>query len=361
MKTIKSLTSLILSITLCFLLGSIVANAAELPQYALHIGSGLTVMGTLIPKMNGVALMATPDTTALAAYAGKYEKKLFGALRNALDIANDITVLPGIKNKMRLTKLTVKDGVRVYRETFDAADDDLAYSGRDIETVLLKRDMLINPLKYRSTWMSEAMKPGVNVDDIPFAQFVNAAIMEKLAQEINDNSYLAVSGAGTSVATSFNGLGTILANEIIDAAIVPVATGAITNINAVAKFETMTKSMPVAYRRAGFIHYVSFDVFDKYNEDYRERYKKYTEANTAGEYFIDNTSRKVMIKPCTWMGTSQRIISTPKENLIMGVDGLGDMDKIITDVELELLKYRILFANGYQIRDLGALKVNDQA
>lgn len=361
MKTIKSFTSLILSITLCFLLGSIVANAAEMPQYALHIGTGLTALGAVIPKMNGVAFMATPDTTALTAYAGKYEKALFGILRNALDIANDITVLPGIKNKMKLTKLTVKDGVRTYRETFDAADDDLAYSGRDIETTLLKRDMLINPLKYRSTWMSEVMKPGVNVDDIPFAAFVNKAIMEKLAQEINDNSYSAVLGAGTSVATSFNGLGTIIADEITATNLTPVATGALTNINAVSKFEAMMKAMPVAYRRAGFRIFCSFNSFDLYNEDYREKYKKYLEPNTNGEYFIDNTSRKVQIVPATWMNTSARLIATPKENLLMGVDALGDMDKIITDVELELLKYRILFANGYQIRDLGAIKVNDQA
>lgn len=38
-----------------------------------------------------------PNLTKLSAYAGKYEKKLFSTLINSLDIANDITVYPGIK------------------------------------------------------------------------------------------------------------------------------------------------------------------------------------------------------------------------------------------------------------------------
>ncbi len=336
------------------------------PAIGLATGLGLTAIG-MVPRVAGAAFMATPDTTALSAYAGKYEKALFATLRNSLDIFNDITVIPGIKNTLKLTKLTVKDGVRGYREQFDAADDDLKYSGRDLSVELLKRDILINPLKYRNTFMSEMMKPGVNPDDIPFAKYVTEQTMIKIAQEVNDSAYLAAKGDFSSVAKSFDGLGTIIAAAIAaetataGTGLVPVATGAITNVNAVSKVEQMIKSMPVAYRRAGFEVFMSYDVFDKYNEDYRERYKKYLEANDNGVYTVDNTARKVKIVPATWMGSSQRLISTPKANLLAGVDALGDMDKIHTDVELEILKWRVLFAMGFQIRDLNAIKVNDQA
>jgi hypothetical protein len=37
------------------------------------------------------------------------------------------------------------------------------------------------------------------------------------------------------------------------------------------------------------------------------------------------------------------------------------MDKIHTDLELEIIKWRWIFALGFQIRDLNAIKVNDQA
>ncbi|MFN8406781.1 MAG: hypothetical protein U0X71_04800 [Sphingobacteriaceae bacterium] len=311
--------------------------------------------------------MATPDTTALQAYAGKYKQELFSTLRNSLDIFTDITVVPGIKNTLKLTKLTVKNGVRGYREVFDAADDDLSYSGRDLSVELLKRDMMINPVKYRNSWLSEAMREGVNLDDIPFAAYVSDQSAKKIAQEVNDSAYLAKKGDGSSVATTFDGLGTQIANAIAaetakpGTGLVPVATGAITSSNAVSKFEMMSKAMPIAFRRAGFNLYCSYDLFDKYNEDYREKYKKNYESNENGVYYVDNTSRKVQLLPCTWMGGSQRIIASPKENLLAGIDGLGDVDKIHTDVELEILKWRWMFAIGFQIRDLEAIRVNDQA
>jgi hypothetical protein len=361
MKTIKILSSLFLSIALCFMLGSFIANAAEIPQYGLHIGSGLVLAGALIQAPQGVLLMATPDTSALAAYAGKFEKALFSTLRLKLTMLNDLTVLPGIKSKLKLTKLTVKDGVRGYREAFDDADDDLAYSGRDAETELLKRDIKINPLKYRTTHMSEVMKPGVNPDDIPFAPFVNESIMKQIASEVQRGSYLAVKGDYSTLLTSFNGLGTIIANEIIATNLTPIATGALTNLNAVAKFEQMVAAMPVQFVDEGFEIKASVDSVRKYQEDYRERYGKYKEKNEKGMLEVEDVAGKVTIKPCTWMGTSGRLIATPFENALACIDGLGDMDKIITDLELEIIKYRILFALGFQFRDLGALRVNDQA
>lgn len=310
--------------------------------------------------------MATPDTTALNAYVGAYEKSLFSTLRNGAEIIKDLTTIPGIKNSLKLTKLSVGDGLRAYREAFDAADDDLSYSGRDLCVELLKRDILINPLKYRNTWMSQVMQDGVNLDDIPFAAFVAEQTLLKIAQELNDQAYLAKKGDGSSVAKSFDGFGTIISAAIdseskaTGTGLIPVATGEITSSNAVSKFEMMMKSMPTAYRRAGFNLYCSYDLFDKYNEDFREKYKKNYESNDDGVYFIENTAKKVQLVPCSWMGSSQRIMATPKENLLVGLDGLGDIDNIHTDVELELLKWRVLFAIGFQIRDLEAIRVNDQ-
>ena len=354
------------ALLICALAGMIVGSLTASPLLGLIAGSVLVLVG-MAPKEVGSLFMATPDTSALTAYVGKYQKELFAVLRNSLDIFKDITVIPGIKNTLKLTKLTVKDGVRAYREQFDAADDDLAYSGRDLSVELLKRDLLINPIKYRSTWMSEVMKPGVNPTDIPFAKFVNEQVAIKVAAEVNDGAYLAVKGAGTSVATSFNGFAKLIADAIAGevavagSGLVPVVTGAITASNAVAALETMTRAMPVAYRKAGFTHNVSYDVFDKYNLDYREKYGKYLTANDDGFYYIDGTSRKVDIAPRSWMGTSQRIISTPTLNLLAGVDALGDIDTLVTDVELEIIKWRIFFAVGFQIRDLQAMKINDQA
>jgi|GEM_PF-2090088 len=362
MKNLKLKISLLVIAMIAYTAGTIFAS----PAIGLATGLGLTAIG-MIPRVQGAAFMATPDTSALAAYAGKYENALFSTLRARLTIFNDVTVIPGVKNILKLTKLTVADGVRGYREDFDASDSDLQYSGRDLATTLLKRDMKINPLKYRNTWMSQVMKPGVNPNDIPFAQFVNNAIFEQIASEIQRGSYLAVKGDESTLAKSFDGLGTIIAAEIAKevanagTGIVPVATGALTVSNAVEKFEAMVASMPSDFVDAGFPIYASVESARKYNYNYRELYGKYQEKDEKGNLIIDNTAGNVYIKPVSWMGKSGRLIASPTENLLAGVDAIGDSDKIYTDLELEIIKYRVLFSLGFQIRDKDALKVNDQA
>jgi len=305
-----------------------------------------------------------PNISALAAYPGKFEQKLFSTLYNGLDVANDCTLVTGVKNDLNLTKLTVGNGIKPYTPTFAVSDDDLAYSGRALSVKLAKRELLIEPLKYRSTWMSEVMRPGVNPDDIPFAPYVWEQVMMKIAQEVNDSvAYSGTyNGAGTAAADVATGFGTLIAAEITATNLTPVVTGAITNVNAVSKFEIMMKAQSSAYRKKGFRIYCSYDTFDKYNEDYREKYKKYVQMNENGYYSIDNTANKVEIVPATWMNSSQRLIATPKENLLVGTDEVADWtNRITTAPDIWTLKAGIAFAIGFQIRDLAAIKVNDQA
>ena len=303
-----------------------------------------------------------PDISALAAYGGAYEKKLFSTLFNELDFT-DLTVIPNVKNDLNLTKLSVASGVRPYSSVFQPPTDDLDYSGRVLSAKLAKRDIEIEPLKYQSTWMAEMLTPGTDPQSIPFAPYVWEQVIKKVASEVNDSAtYLGVyNSAGTTAVAVATGYGTIIANEITGGNLVPIVTGAITNVNAVSKFELMMKSMPSAYRRAGFNLYVSYDLSDKYQEDYRERYKKYVSMNEDGSFFIDNTSRKVKITPVTWMGTSQRIIATPKENMLVGTDRLSDLQKINTHPTLYTLQAGIVFTIGYNFRDLSAMRVNDVA
>lgn len=307
------------------------------------------------------------DASAVKAYVGTYEKQLFSTLRNSLTILNDIDLRVGVKNQLNLTKLTVKNGIRAYRQAFDASADDLHFSGRTLSVKLLKRDMFISPLEFRDTHMSEYMKQGVNGDDIPFAEYISTEISKKIGQEVNDNAYFAKEGDGSSAEKCFDGFGTIIEKAITSETVVkgsglePVATGAITTSNAVEKFETMLEAMPSAYIDSGFNLYCSTDLWRKYQKDYRERYGKYTGPDDQGLFYLDSALDKVQIKPCSWMKKSQRIIATPKENLLAGVDGMGDMDKMSVFFKHEVFEWRWIFALGFAIRDLDAIKVNDQA
>ncbi|TXI14824.1 MAG: hypothetical protein E6Q66_04715 [Pedobacter sp.] len=279
-----------------------------------------------------------------------------------------MTVMRGIKNTLRLTKLTIDEGVKSYYdfEDFDSVGKDLHYTGRDLTTTLLKRDIKINPLRERLTWRSERQRRGVSLDDLPFAEFIAETTAKGIAREVNKYAYYAKKVDGSSVSKSFDGIGTQIAkaieseNSVPGSGIVPVATGEITAQNAVSKFEMVMEAMPTEFRAHGFNLYCSYDLFDKYNKDYRERYKKNFACNTDGVFHVDNTAGMVRVIPCTWMRESQRIIATPQENLLMGIDGDNDMDKIHTHSEFEIIKWRVMFNLGYAIRDYDAMRVNDQ-
>lgn len=355
----------------------------------------------------------TPDLSALSAYAGSYEKKLFSTLVNELDAIKHITVIPDVKNKLNLTKLTVAAGARPYTVGTTSRAADLAYSGRVLEVTQGKRDLEIEPLLYRPTWQSLVMAPGVNPMDIPFAGYVWNQVMKGLAAEINNSTVFfgfdkstatAYSGAATYSATTPDyitftaadgiddywkcivatsagqsptthpakwqkvnaeaiavGLAKRIAIAVAASELSPVATGAITSSNAVAKIEQMAQAMPVAYRNIGFNVYVSYDIFDKYQIDYRDKFKKYVEMNEAGQIYVDTFARRVELIPCTWMGASQRVICSPKENLLLGTDRISDLNKINTFQKLRTLEAGIDFVIGTQIRDTDAMRVNDQA
>jgi len=104
----------------------------------------------------------------LAAYAGKYNKQLVTRLVNGLQVAQDVTVRPGVKNRELITKLSVDGQMGPYTGVKRNNPDAIKFEPRILEVFVGQYDVNIDPMKFRDTWLSEVMKPGVNPLDIPF-------------------------------------------------------------------------------------------------------------------------------------------------------------------------------------------------
>lgn len=351
-----------------------------------------------------------PDISALAAYGGEFERALFSTLVNTLDALNDLTLISNIKNKLNLTKLTVASGARPYSSTFQAKGDDLKYTPRVLEVAMGKRDLSIEPYLYRPTWMSQVMRPGVNPDDIPFAQYVWNQVLTQLASEINNRTiYFGVDKADAAaydntkayakgdmmIYTGANGIPDYFravaattagdtpvsaaakweeinaesicigfAKRIADAVtndeLTQVATGAIAAGTAYAQFTDVWRKLPVAYRKRGANIYASFDNVDLLIDDFEDKVGKFTERDTS-IITLPKTGGMCKIIRATWMGDSGRLICTPAQNMLIGTDLASDMNRIRTKEELRYLDAGIDFVLGTQVRDLDAMVVNDQA
>lgn len=358
----------------------------------------------------------SPDMSALASYGGTYDRKLIATMINGLDVVNDVTLRSNVKNKQNMTKLNVKKGIRPFTSTFDPLGDELEYSGRTLEVEKGKYELRIDPEKYRESWMSEVLSAGSGAGkkEIPFAPFVWAEVIKRVSQELNDET--AGYGIGQADISAFNSGATYASGDVVsfgtptqyyqanaattagesptsaaakwdnvnakavakgllthvqeavDASdISEVAIGVIDNstINAYEAQLELFRAHDVPFKRAGVTQLQSYVDYELLLDDLRNTLK-YSMADVqsmmapGGGIYLPYTERKCIAKPASWIGTSRRIVSTMKENLIMGTDLLSDVNKIGTDEHIHTLDAAITFLLGFQIRDLGALRINDQ-
>lgn len=355
-----------------------------------------------------MAQKVTQDITAIANYAGTYSKDLISQMLNALDIAVDIYVLRNVKADKKLVKLTVTAGIRPLDTSVDDVDETgRVWSGRTISVKGGMKLFHVIPEELRDTFFSEQLSP--NAKEVPFSDWVWAREFDKVAQEINDSVFYAdykadaaafnpataytigsyvnfeksiyvaleVTTAGQSpvtheakwekvnAASIVTGIGTIIKNEITAGNLVPIATSVISSTNAVAELRKVWLAAPVSFRKKKSIMYISYDVYEKYKADYDTRYGKGNSIadNTEDQevIYLKGTSKKVELKPCTWMNDSQRIILTLPNNLVMATDQLSDTNSIGKIVEtLHGFKAILKYLMGFQIQDLEVLFVNDK-
>ncbi len=317
------------------------------------------------------------DVSAVTAYADEHKRPLIASLVNGLDIANDITVIPNVKNKIALTKLT--DGFRPYSATHQPKTiGELTFADRYLETLTGKRDLLIDVKDFKSKHLAWRTRPGNSANksfnDMDFAPFVWDRVIKGLSREINDET--AYFGFDKAIATAYdagtvytggthyiiytqNGVAEYFAcvttttagqnpdthaakwlnvsaravtpglKYHIDAAITAgfsvTATGVINSgATAQAAFKQLFRAFTAAYKGQMVIIHASYTDCE-YLLDGMESITQYTSPDVSaavkmGLIPIMGTMGKCYAKPASWLGTSRRLIAEPME---IGQGGYG--------------------------------------
>lgn len=360
--------------------------------------------------------MATQSNiNAIAGYAGDYSAQIFEQVFQSLDIAKDVDLIQNLDVPLILPKYTANDGMRPFDSTITTPTGQAgSFSQRTITPRTSMKLLNIIPEELRGTYLARGLR--ANQQDYPlgFGQYFWSQQTKKIADEINRNAYFAVDpqtinpyNAGTAYTVGqqvvFNngtnndyyqcvvnttagqsptstpaswininnrcqgaGFGTILAAEYGNlAATNKIATGAITDTNAFDKIVLMYQSMPAEKQALGGIFYVSYSVYQKYQNAVLAKFTNGTsfmQVPGSVSMYVFGSANRWIIQPATWMGSSQRIIATQKENLKMGTDLLSDMNtigKMVPHIHGYYCKFQLILA--YQFVDLDLLYVNDQA
>jgi hypothetical protein len=357
-------------LALSFLLFSVVLTAT----------TGVVPLYLLAPLASSYILGTATDVSAITAYADEHKRPLIATLVNGLDIAKDILVIPNVKNKIALTKLTVGNGFRPYSNITEFKDGQLAYSDRYLETKTGKRELLIDVRDFKTKHLAWRTSPGNRASktfqDMEFAPFVWMKVIEGLQREVNDET--AYFGFDSSATATYSEAATYAANAYvkytvngvleyfqnisgstttagqdpidtpakwmnvtaravapglktyIDALIAGgfavTTTGVISSgPTALAAFKELYRDMLAPYKQQGVIIHASYTdtefLLDGMDDLYKYTTPDVSAAIALGLIPIPGTNGKGWAKPATWLGTSRRLIAEPMQpGTAMGTD-----------------------------------------
>lgn len=321
------------------------------------------------PQVYTQVLGNAVDVSAVTGYADEHKRSIIANMVNGMDIAKDILVIPNVKNKIALTKLTVGDGFRPYSSSTEFKPGQLVFSDRYLETKSGKRELLIDVRDFKTKHLAWRTSPGNRASktfqDMEFAPFVWDQVSKGLAREINDE--VAYFGFDKSVAVAFDAGDTYTANtdyvtftpannnsvveyylcktntnagespdthpakwtkvtaravvpglkSYIDAAITGgfavTTTGVINSgATAVTAFKKLYRDFTPAIKNNGVIIHAS--VTDcEFLQDGQDDIAKYVTPEMVynGVIPLLGTNGKCFVKPATWLGTSRRLIAEP--------------------------------------------------
>lgn len=308
-------------------------------------------------------------TPAIQQYLGENSADLLMLAYQNMDVWNDVTVLPDVKNKIRLTTLLIDSIVKPYSSTFNPSLGKIKFSPREIGVDVGKADLLLDPEEYRQTYLAEFTKKGVlrGPDDLPFSQYVWEAIFAKFGEELNNSTaYFGVkNAAGTAAVDVTDGFGTKLAAMITATEVTPNTIGALASSTAQAQLLTLWRSIPEKFRvkKLAMTAYMSRSSYDAYEDGLDTKsYNTGLGESFLGPKYLRHSDGLLELKPVSWMAGSSRVIITPKSNIILAADAtqqdLGKMN-IVQDVWTS--KVGIAAALGFDFRYAGYIWCNEVA
>lgn len=304
------------------------------------------------------------EVAAYQAYAQKYGDELIGRLFYGFETAMQVTTHEEIKGRKTLTEFVVGENlIKRWRKNWDPVADAAKFRPRTIMTTPAKLDISIVPQEFESSYMGLFRKKGQSPTDLPFEKYILDKLLAKGAQEMEnsvwDGEEKAIPAPLDNLNELFDGYLKLVADSITDTSLTPTVTGALTAADIVGQIEAVWDGLDAAYKKSKTVAWVSVEHFVNYQRTYRKDYGKYSDP--------DNMRQKLDFADCTMiacagMGSSDRIIVTPPENLHLAYDDITDGSMFKFQQDKRELNFWMDLKLGVQMSYVmdGVIAVNEQ-
>lgn len=361
MKNLLKIALLLIS----FAMGGFIGQAAGLDPIVSGFVMVATSLATSLPKgILATSIDISALATALGAYHREHRDELVSEILLDDDFTNDLEVMDDCTDEVPLPSLALTDLIKPANPTtFEPTANALAFGARTLKVRGIKVDLQLIPQVLEKTWLGKMKKP-TDPLEMPFEKYILQYIGSKIKENLRLKAIYAgvYNGAGTTPATTMDGFLKLIADEITATNITPIVTGAITAVNVVDKLEQTYDGLGEAYKGVPTIMKVNPQIFDWYNRRYRldfganQDYKGMDRNRRS----LDGTMCEIVRE--AGLGTSQRLMTSVKENFVYGVDSASGYTIDIQKFD-RTLKILIDFKAGIQFKEIHAraLAVNDQA
>lgn len=264
------------------------------------------------------------NVAGLTNYVNQNTDLITKAVLGAETIQNgNITIIPGIKYKERLNYIATE--VPFMAESCgwtSGGSGTTTLTEKDITVVSLKNQQELCPSDLDKTSQSLKMKPGYNTS-IPFEGLFANYYVENITSGIETMIWANAAASSTKCA---GWLYTMLADaDVNDVTTIYLSASGSTMTGAqwLAAFWSMYNNLPVKYQ----------GVSDLTLYMGHELYNRWAQAMVVANYYKDYDVKmvpgtNVSIVPVNGLNSTNHIVLTPASNLIVGVDQLGEDEKV---------------------------------
>ena len=310
--------------------------------------------------------MADPIVSGLSAYGGKMRNEIIGQVFRKLE-DQGVTIVTDVKGETKFPKLNIAKGLKPYTGTHSPADV-MTLTDRALSPKLAQFDFLIEPLKLHSKWFGDQQAKNAVDAKLPFEAFAMQSVVDQIVDELIASTLgfgdTANVGSDNAIKVCDGFLKRV--KQLIAGGKAAITTGAMTSSNAVEKLELLYTSAMATnsqWYNKPVTQYVSHATFLEYITDYRTKFENdpMNWSDNRGNIFLKISSGKCMVKPVDWLGTNNRIIMAPVNNMLVGTDAVSDLNKVKIVEDVYTQKCGVTFVIDTQIIDKDAVWYNEQS
>lgn len=312
--------------------------------------------------MSGSVTFASAE--AFQDYIRDFHPTLISKLYHRFPSRALFTPIEMVKDEYILTELTIGSLAKKWDKDFSASTDKINFKPRKLTVTPYKIDLKIYPQEFEGSYLGRFRTPGFQPDDIPFYGYILDRIFATHQEELEVAVFQALINSPTTnspLIDCFNGLLKIVADELTAASITAVTTPAHTNENAIENAELVHSQLSPAHQAGQTVMLCSYAFSRLLAQNLREQKRGFEVKKYDGYSAIPLDIGNVEVVPCVGMGTSSRLICTPKDNLFLGYDAMSDENTIRVEKDHRALDLMIDAKIGTQfgIVNDAILRVNN--